>query len=53
VVFLAHRHAAAGQDQVVRRRRAAQGIDRGVQAVGHDAQVGHLAAQALQQRTQK
>jgi hypothetical protein len=41
------------QDQVVAGRRAAHGVLRGVQPVGHDAQVDDLAAGGLQQAAQR
>jgi len=44
VVFLAHRHAAAGEDEIVSLGRAAQHLAGGVEAVGHDAEVRDLAA---------
>ncbi|MNV44887.1 hypothetical protein D3C71_1366650 [compost metagenome] len=53
VVFLAHTHAAAGQDQVVCAAGLAQGVDGGVAPVGHDAKVRHLAAQAQQHGAQE
>ena len=53
VVLFAHRHTAAGQNHIVRLRCAAQSRHRGVQLVGHDAQVRHRAAHAAQQAGQK
>eukprot|EP01022_Parablepharisma_sp_SALTPOND_P029697 TRINITY_DN743_c1_g3_i1.p1 TRINITY_DN743_c1_g3~~TRINITY_DN743_c1_g3_i1.p1 ORF type:complete len:1024 (-),score=374.04 TRINITY_DN743_c1_g3_i1:652-3723(-) len=53
VVFLAHRHAAAGDDEVMLARRLAQGLAGGGQIVGDDAVVADLAAQLLQQAAQQ
>ena len=53
VVFFTDRHAATGQHQVVRCRRLRQRFDGGRALVGHDAVIGHSAAQALQQGAQK
>ena len=53
MVFLSHRHATAGEDDVVRHCRAAQCLHRGGQLVGHDAHVGNLATQAAQQGAQE
>ncbi len=52
VVFLAHRHAAAGDDGVVPLRGLAQRCHGGLALVGHIAQVGDFTAQALQQGAQ-
>ena len=53
VVFLAHRDAAGGEDQVVPFGGRLQRGQRGGAVVRHDAQVAHRAAQAQQQRAQE
>ena len=53
MVFFTHRHAAAGQNQVVVLGCGAQRGFGGFAPIGHDAQVADLTAQALQQRTQE
>jgi len=52
MVFLAHRYAAAGEDQVGLGRSGLQRRDRGVEIVGDDAQVYDLATQAFQETRQ-
>jgi len=49
VVFLADRDAAAGQNQVVVLACALESGHRGIQPVGHYAQIGHAAAEPVQQ----
>ncbi len=53
VIFLAHRDAAGGDDQVVMLRRAAQRLARRVQTIGHDAEIAHVATCGLQQAAQR
>nr|GEU28576.1 hypothetical protein [Tanacetum cinerariifolium] len=52
MVFLAHRHAARRDDQVMAPGRLAQHGAGGVQRIGHDAEVGDVAAEVFQQRAQ-
>ena len=52
MIFLTCRHAARRDDEVVVQRRSAQRLPRGVQAVGHDAQVIDNTARRLQQTPQ-
>ena len=53
VVFFAHRHTAAGQDQVMRLRSRLQRSQGGIAPVRHDAQIADLTAQPVQKRAQE
>ena len=53
MVFLTHRHAAAGQNQVMVLSGCTQRGFGGLTLIGNDAQVSDLAPQALQQRAQE
>ena len=53
MVFFTHRHAAAGENQIMCLCSIAQSGFRRIQVVRHDAQIRHLTTQALQHRTQK
>jgi hypothetical protein len=53
VVFFAHRHAAAGQDQIVVVGSGFESRHSGLAAVRHNAQITDFAAHAVQQSPQE